>query len=334
MRYLIIFFILSIVLVTAIYTNMDPNFIESFNKIFSENEKKVISTDSNKNNESKSESSNELFPDAPLEKPKFDIVRVTKEGSSVIAGKSTPFSTIQIFEGDNLIGETKANEDGDWVLIPKEKFQPGNIELTIRSTLDDGTVLSSDQVVIISVPNSDKNNSKPIVVLSDEKKLSPSKVLQNENKLILDKNKNIVIDIIDYDESGNVILSGRTFPNSTVKIYLNNKLFDVIKSDNSGIWISKLYQKIEEGNYSLKVELIQNDKVTGVSITPFTRINISKLKFEKDNVIVQPGNSLWRIARKVYGDGFRYTIIFEANKNKINNPDLIFPGQIFKLPKG
>ena len=131
-----------------------------------------------------------------------------------------------------------------------------------------------------------------------------------------------------------MILSGRTFPNSTVKIYLNNKLFDVIKSNNSGIWISKLYQKIEEGNYSLKVELIQNDKVTGVSITPFTRINISKLKFEKDNVIVQPGNSLWRIARKVYGNGFRYTIIFEANKNKINNPDLIFPGQIFKLPKG
>ena len=53
MRYLIIFFILSIVLVTAIYTNMDPNFIESFNIIFSENEKKIESSDSNKKNESK-----------------------------------------------------------------------------------------------------------------------------------------------------------------------------------------------------------------------------------------------------------------------------------------
>ena len=49
-------------------------------------------------------------------------------------------------------------------------------------------------------------------------------------------------------------------------------------------------------------------------------------------VVVQPGNSLWRLARTTYGSGLRYTIIYQANKEKIANPDLIYPGQVFQLP--
>ena len=50
-------------------------------------------------------------------------------------------------------------------------------------------------------------------------------------------------------------------------------------------------------------------------------------------VVVQPGNSLWRIARRVYGEGVQYTIIYSANKQQIGNPDLIYPGQVFQVPK-
>ena len=49
-------------------------------------------------------------------------------------------------------------------------------------------------------------------------------------------------------------------------------------------------------------------------------------------VVVQPGNSLWRIARRTMEDGFAYTIIYEANKEQIRDPDLIYPGQIFEIP--
>jgi nucleoid-associated protein YgaU len=48
--------------------------------------------------------------------------------------------------------------------------------------------------------------------------------------------------------------------------------------------------------------------------------------------IVQPGNSLWRIARRSYGEGLRYTVIYDANKDQIRDPDLIYPGQVFVLP--
>ena len=48
--------------------------------------------------------------------------------------------------------------------------------------------------------------------------------------------------------------------------------------------------------------------------------------------VVQPGNSLWRIARRMYGDGLQYTLIYQANESQIRDPDLIYPGQIFRIP--
>jgi len=47
---------------------------------------------------------------------------------------------------------------------------------------------------------------------------------------------------------------------------------------------------------------------------------------------VAPGDTLWAVAEKVYGDGNRYTEIFEANKPMLSNPDLIFPGQVLRCP--
>ncbi len=49
-------------------------------------------------------------------------------------------------------------------------------------------------------------------------------------------------------------------------------------------------------------------------------------------VIVQPGNSLWRIARRNYGRGIQYVQIFAANRDQIRDADLIYPGQIFLIP--
>lgn len=50
-------------------------------------------------------------------------------------------------------------------------------------------------------------------------------------------------------------------------------------------------------------------------------------------VTVQPGFTLWGIASETYGDGFLYVQLFEANKDQIRDPDLIYPGQIFELPE-
>jgi nucleoid-associated protein YgaU len=45
------------------------------------------------------------------------------------------------------------------------------------------------------------------------------------------------------------------------------------------------------------------------------------------------GDSLWRLSRRHYRDGMRYRQIYVANSYQIRNPDLIYPGQIFVIPK-
>ena len=50
-------------------------------------------------------------------------------------------------------------------------------------------------------------------------------------------------------------------------------------------------------------------------------------------VTVQPGYTLWGIAKSEFGDGVMYVQVFEANKDRIRDPDLIYPGQVFTIPK-
>ena len=50
-------------------------------------------------------------------------------------------------------------------------------------------------------------------------------------------------------------------------------------------------------------------------------------------VIIQPGNNLWKLSRQIYGRGIMYTVIYEANKDQIRRPELIYPGQIFITPE-
>ncbi|MCV3738482.1 LysM peptidoglycan-binding domain-containing protein [Rhizobium sp. TRM96647] len=56
------------------------------------------------------------------------------------------------------------------------------------------------------------------------------------------------------------------------------------------------------------------------------------LQQSKNSVIIRRGDTLWQIARRVYGQGVRYTTIYLANEGQINNPDRILPGQVFGVP--
>jgi len=49
--------------------------------------------------------------------------------------------------------------------------------------------------------------------------------------------------------------------------------------------------------------------------------------------MVSRGDSLWRISRLTYGVGTEYATIFKANRERIRNPDRIYPGQTFVLPR-
>jgi len=52
-----------------------------------------------------------------------------------------------------------------------------------------------------------------------------------------------------------------------------------------------------------------------------------------ETATVVRGDSLWRISRKIFGHGIRYTLIYEANLDQIRDPSLIYPGQVFVVPR-
>ena len=75
------------------------------------------------------------------------------------------------------------------------------------------------------------------------------------------------------------------------------------------------------------------DVVTPEPGASVLRINKAEAAVVRECVArVLAGESLWRIAREVYGHGPAYGIIFEANRRQIDSPHLIYPGQVFRLP--
>ncbi|MBN9034668.1 MAG: LysM peptidoglycan-binding domain-containing protein, partial [Rhizobiales bacterium] len=61
-------------------------------------------------------------------------------------------------------------------------------------------------------------------------------------------------------------------------------------------------------------------------------VTAPKLKSVAGAVIIRRGDTLWRISRRVYGLGVRYTTIYLANQDQISDPDRIWPGQVFSVP--
>ena len=83
----------------------------------------------------------------------FDIVRVEPNGSIVVAGKAAPKSTVDIVNGANVLGSTKAGDGGDFAVVLEQPLKPGGHELVLRATGEDKKVVAtSEETAVVSVP--------------------------------------------------------------------------------------------------------------------------------------------------------------------------------------
>ena len=180
----------------------------------------------------------------------------------------------------------------------------------------------------------------------------------------------VSVDAISYTPDGAVQLSGRAAAGVGLRLYLDNAPLAEVLAAATGQWFTTL-RDVPPGLYTLRADQIGADgKVTSRFETPFLRETPEALAAalkpqaipgqpralappaaltgqpaaaappvtaEADrplSITVQPGFTLWRIARENFGDGVLYVKVFEANKAQIRDPDLIYPGQVFTIPKG
>jgi len=269
--------------------------------------------------------------------PKFDIVRVDKNGNVVIAGNALPDCIVTVSDDKNIIGKTIADRRGDWVILPVEPLSPGERQLSLVAECGDSKPVKSDRVVVLLVPEKG-TGSLAVSMARDGSK--PSEVMQTPTRdekkpeKKLEKKPEVSIASVDYNDTGKLALSGTSSPDSTVQVYVNNKLIGRTKTNKKNRWSLVPKDKVDPGQYKLRVDQVKPDgNVVARSEIPFVRAD-SQVKFSAGrSVIIQPGDYLWRIARERYGSGIQYTLIYEANKDQIRDPDLIYPGQIFEVPK-
>jgi nucleoid-associated protein YgaU len=130
-----------------------------------------------------------------------------------------------------------------------------------------------------------------------------------------------------------VIVSGQAdSPFARMRVYLDNLPVGAAVADAAGAFSVLLDEAVAPGRYRLRVDsLEEGGAVTARAELPFERADIA-IDPDAERVVIQPGNTLWTIARHVYGSGLRYTAIYRANRAQIRDPDLIYPGQVFSLP--
>lgn len=157
----------------------------------------------------------------------------------------------------------------------------------------------------------------------------------------------IALDTIGYSDEGEVELTGRAQEGSSVRLYLDNDLVADLTAEDDGQWRGEL-EGIDPGVYTLRVDEVGSDgTVVSRLETPFKREPVEVLRQAEAtvaadtaaetprirSVTVQKGDTLWAISRDRFGDGILYVKLFNANRDAIRDPDLIYPGQIFTVPE-
>jgi nucleoid-associated protein YgaU len=365
--------------------------------------------------ESDSESASGVKP------PSFDIVRIAKDRTAVIAGRAPVGSTVILSLGGKTLAEAPVSDRGEWVAVIDEPLPAGQTELDLHATLLDGRTLASKSIVAVIVPG-DKppapkvraatrvaqaapavaatkeslqkepqiaprksplakavqtviknasNSAKPgmkmatnetepvsgstpapetkraasprveeprtaVAILLPKSGDAPARLLQRPQPKRGPTANKLSVDTVEYDDKGNVVVTGSAPKGATVRTYVDNKPVGVSQADKDKGWQLKPKDEVTPGSHTLRVDQVDvAGRVVNRIELPFVRVakaEILSSTTARYRVIVQPGNSLWRIARRVYGSGNRYTVIYQANNDQIRKPDMIFPGQVFTLP--
>ncbi|MDG4603074.1 MAG: LysM peptidoglycan-binding domain-containing protein [Defluviicoccus sp.] len=269
--------------------------------------------------------------------PSFDVVRVHPTGDAVMAGRASPGSTVVIWDGETRLGEVAADGRGEWVFLPDTPLAAGSHRLRLEVLVADEPAVISDDEVLIIVPRPGEDiagrpgtgGEQPLAMRMSRATGQPVGILQRPTEG--GTAAGLSIDAVDYDARGGTHVIGRGTPGATLRLYVNDRLLGETNVGKDGTWRFTATDPLPAGRYGIRAEQVGE----GGSVTARDGIVFSAAAVPPpgtNQIVVERGQSLWRIARETYGSGPAYTVIFEINRQQIQDPDRIYPGQVLRLP--
>jgi len=179
---------------------------------------------------------------------------------------------------------------------------------------------------------------------------------QPQQQEAVNADPSITVEAVE-SEPDKVYVAGTGKPGSSVRVYVGEDFQGEAKVNSSGRWLVQGTKNVPEGNVEVRADLIaqDGDTVDARAAVTFEKEQDKQIVLTKvvatgtgsgqgsqgadvqkslPVVIIRKGDNLWRISRRLYGDGVRYTTIYQANQDQIRDPDLIYPGQVFLTPEG
>ncbi len=264
---------------------------------------------------------------APHAAPSFDVVRVSPAGDAVLAGRAEPGDQVTLHDGASVVGQVTAGPGGEWVLTAP--LPPGGRELTL-SARDPARPAAPEVLgaapVLVVVPDRAGGQAQTSLAVLAPTGAAP-RVLQGAGSSPMG------LDAVDYDEAGRIRFAGHAPPGAGVRLYVDNSPAGDARADPGGRWTLTPERPVTPGTHRLRVDQLNDRRVVARVELPFRRASLPAGSVPAGRVVVQPGENLWRIARSAYGEGTQYTVIYQANRDQIRDPAVIYPGQTFDVPR-
>ena len=210
------------------------------------------------------------------------------------------------------------------VFVPKSD---SSIPIIVQSPKQ----FSEREAIIVSNDASDKERLRSVASVLDTADQMSNIKLEPEF---------IQIRSLSWEDKSKLRLSGFASGGHSMQAYFDNQFIASIELEKATPvnkpyrWsmVAEALMKPNE-NYRLLAELIdKNGSVIKISEIMVSLESLAIGEDGSDMMVIHKGDALWRIAYKTYGQGVRYVDIFKRNNERINDPDLIFPNQIFAIP--
>lgn len=252
--------------------------------------------------------------------PSFDIVRIEKNGNVVIAGRWAPHQNISIVINGKIVATERTDSAGEFVYAPTKPFAAGNYTISLMGA--EPTIKSEDKVFVY-VSEAGAENSVSLLMTRDGSTLLQAPSMLRDGDLSVSK--------IDYLDNGRIVVTGDALPRLRVSLSLNDKYMGFARvSDHHHFGLGADVGELESGKeYSLTVRMHDGDGRTIANVTH--DFVMPEMTGDDDTFYtVRRGDCLWIIARNFMRRGILFSII--AERNNIENPDLIYPKQLLQIP--